>query len=314
MVQNLKMPFFSVIIPLYNKKDFIAKTLQSVLAQTFGDFEIIIVNDGSTDGSEAKIQQFSDPRIHYYLRENKGVSAARNLGITMSNADYIAFLDADDFWYPDFLQTMHRNIGRFTDQKVFAAAIEIETKRNVIPAEYSIEKTGYCEVVDFFKASTKETVIWTSAAVFHKSVFEKSGVFDAEIRSGQDTDLWIRIGLDFPVVFDWKIQARYVFDPISLSKNRNYTNTKINFSKFSELEKTNVDLKKFLDLNRYSLAIKSKLGNDSKGFSNFSKQIDTQNLTPRKRILLKLPASILKILLKFNQFLADNGLGNSVFR
>jgi len=141
------MPFFSVIIPLYNKEPFIADTLNSVLSQTFPDFEIIIVNDGSTDAGEEKVLQFKDPRIRYYIRENKGVAAARNLGITLANAPYIAFLDSDDLWYPDFLQTIHRNIGRFPEQKVFSAAIEIETAKNIIPAQYSIKKTGYVEVV-----------------------------------------------------------------------------------------------------------------------------------------------------------------------
>lgn len=308
------MAFFSIVIPLYNKETFVAKTLQSVLNQTFSDFEVIIVNDGSTDNSEAAVLQFDDPRIRYYLRENKGVSAARNLGITLSNANYIAFLDADDFWYPDFLQTMHRNIGRFSEHKVFTTAIEIETKRNVIPAEYSIQRTAYCEVVNFFKASTKETVIWTSAAVFQKSVFEKSGVFDPKFRSGEDIDLWIRIGLDFPIVFNWKILARYGYDTKGLSKNTDHNNAKVNFSKFSDLEKTNADLKKYIDLNRYSFVIKSKLNGNRKDFERFYFPIDQINLTLKKRILLQLSPPLLKILLRINQFLTDNGLGNSVFR
>lgn len=309
------MPFFSIVIPLYNKEHFIEQTLQSVLAQTFGDFEIIIVNDGSTDAGEAKVKQFDDARIQYYLRENKGVAAARNFGITLSKADYIAFLDSDDFWYPDFLQTMHRNISRYgARHKVFSSAIEIETAKNIIPATYSIEKSHPVEIVDFFKASFKEAAIWTSAAVFHRSVFEKSGVFDTQIRSGQDTDLWIRIGLEYAIVFDWKILARYVFDPKSLSRNRNYTVSKINFSKFRELEKVNPDLKKYLDLNRFSLAIKSKLNGDIAAFRRFSEGIDLKNLNAKKRILLQLPGGLLRLLLQLNQWLNDNGLGNSVFR
>lgn len=308
------MPFFSVIIPLYNKERFIADTIKSVLAQSFADFEIIIVNDGSTDQSEAKVQQFDDARIRYYLRENKGVSAARNLGITLANADFIAFLDADDYWYPDFLQMMHRNIVRFPNENVFTAAIEIETSKNIVPAEYSIPKTGFVEIVDFFKASRNESIICTSAAVFHKKVFKQIGAFDTQMRSGEDTDLWIRIGLEYQVVFDWKILARYVFDDASLGKNPSYNNKKLDFSKFDAIEKTNADVKKFLDLNRFSLAIKAKLHGDGNTFSQFSRNIDHQNLTLKKRILLQLPGSILKILIKLNQFLADNGLGNSVFR
>ena len=308
------MPFFSVIIPLYNKESFIANTLKSVLNQSFTDFEVIIVNDGSTDASEFQVQQFEDSRIRYYLRENKGVSAARNLGITMANSDYITFLDADDYWYPNFLQTMHANIIRFPNEKVFTAAIEIETTRNIVPATYAIAKTGLVEIVDFFKASTKESVICTSAAAFHKSVFEKSGGFDTTMRSGEDTDLWIRIGLDFKVVFDWKILARYVYDEVSLGKNPNYNNEKLNFDKFLTIEQTNPDIKKYLDLNRYSLAIKSKLNDNSASFKKFKNAINLQNLTLKRKILLHLPRPTLKMLLLVNQFLANNGLGNSVFR
>lgn len=308
------MPFFSVIIPLYNKEPFIADTLNSVLSQTFPDFEIIIVNDGSTDAGEEKVLQFKDPRIRYYIRENKGVAAARNLGITLANAPYIAFLDYDDLWYPDFLQTMHRNIGRFPEQKVFSAAIEIETAKNIIPAQYSIKKTGYVEVVDFFGASSKEAVIWTSAAVLHKTVFEKSGYFDTKVKHAEDTDLWIRVGLDFPVVFDWKILAKYVYDDKSVSRGKHYIFEEGSFLKYAELEKDNPALKKFLDLNRFSAAIKSKLNGDKKNFRKCYEAIDFKNLSARKRILLHLTAFQLRILVTLKSFLADVGLGSAVFK
>lgn len=308
------MPFFSVVIPLYNKEAFIGQTLQSVMSQTFSDFEIIIVNDGSTDAGEAKVLSFQDPRIRYSLRENKGVSAARNFGITLAQSQFIAFLDADDYWYPDFLQTMHRNIARFPDQKVFSCAIEIETAKNFVPAEYSIERNHPVEVVDFFKGSFKETILWTSATVVHKSVFDQSGVFDTQMKSGEDTDLWIRIGLDYPIVFDWKIMARYGFDPKSLSRDQSYIVSKINFSKFDQLEPTHPDLKKYLDLNRFALAIKSKLNGDHKAFRQLSQGIDWNNLSHKRKILLRLPGGVLRALLHLNRWLAENGLVNSVFR
>jgi glycosyltransferase involved in cell wall biosynthesis len=308
------MPFFSVIIPLYNKENFIKNTLQSVLNQTFFDFEIIIINDGSTDQSENIVLEFQDPRIRYYVQKNQGVSVARNYGIRLAQSKYITFIDADDFWYPNFLASMHQTIHRFPEQKVFAAAIEIETPKNIFPAAYSIQKTSDFEEVNYFEASSKESVIWTSCSIFHRLVFEKVGNFDITIKSGQDTDLWIRIGLIYPVLFSWKILARYVYDSNSLSKNKNYTHTKINFSKFSLLEKTNPDLKKFLDLNRFSLAIKSKLIQDKDNFTLLYQSIDLKNLNPKKRILLLLPAFILRKLIIVKQLLADQGLGNSVFK
>jgi glycosyltransferase involved in cell wall biosynthesis len=288
--------------------------LESVLNQTFCDFEIIIVNDGSTDESEKIVSEFQDARIRYFTQKNQGVSVARNLGISLAQSNYISFLDADDYWYPDFLEQIYQAIILFPQQKVFTAAIEIETPKNIFPAVYSIEKTGEFEVVNYFKASSKESVIWTSCAVFHREVFEEVGDFDVTIKSGQDTDLWIRIGLVYLVVFNWKILARYVYDPKSLSKNQSLTQAKINFSKFAALEKSNPELKKFLDLNRFSLAIKSRINQDKNHFDSLYQSIDLENLNLKKRILLLLPANILRKLIVLKQFLANQGLGNSVFK
>jgi glycosyltransferase involved in cell wall biosynthesis len=308
------MPFFSVIIPLFNKEKFIEATLKSVLNQTFIDFEILIINDGSTDNSASIIKGFDDSRIRYYYKENAGVSSARNDGIEKAQSNYISFIDADDYWYPDFLEEMYKIIQKHPEQKVFSAAIEIETSKKVIPASYSIIKTNDCEIVNYFTASSKETVICTSCAVFYKSIFEETGTFDIEIKSGQDTDMWIRIGINYPVVFSWRILARYIYDENSLSKNKNYLNKKINFSKFEKQEKTNSSLKKFLDLNRFSLAIKSKLIADNDNFNSYYKAIDLKNITLKKRILLLMPSVILKPLIHLKLILANSGLGSSVFK
>lgn len=308
------MSFFSVIIPLYNKENFIENTLRSVLNQSFTDFEVILVNDGSTDSSEEKAKQFIDPRIRYFLKENGGASSARNYGIEKAQSNYITFIDADDYWYPDFLQEMFKNINRYPELKVFSAAIEVETSKKVIPSSYSIKKTSDCEIVNYFTASMKETAICTSCAVFHKSIFEKLGNFDIKIKSGEDTDMWIRIGLIYPVLFSWKILARYVYDYDSLSKNKIFNFEKIDFSKFSEQEKTNLDLKKFLDLNRFSLAIKCKIAGKKKLFKNYYKAIDINNLSLKKRALLFMPALILKSLIHLKKILAESGIGSSVFK
>lgn len=308
------MPHFSVIIPVYNKEKFIENTLKSVLQQSFTDFELILVNDGSTDQSEAKINAFTDPRIRYYSKENGGVSTARNLGIERATAPYLTFIDADDYWYPNFLSAMHTSIQKFPDYKIFSAAIEVETPKKIFPSQYSIPRKNEYEVVDYFDASNKTTVICTSCAVFHKSVFERIGVFDDQIRSGQDTDMWIRMGLVFPVVFSWEILARYVYDANSLSKKKEYLSTKLDFSKFDTEEKTNSKLKKFLDLNRYGLAIKSKLHHDNVNFTKFKNDINPNNLTLKKRVLLLFPEFVLRILLDTNLLFVELGWRKSVFK
>lgn len=308
------MPFFSIIIPLYNKENFIVNTLKSILDQSFTDFEVIIVNDGSIDSSEEKILKFNDARIRYFSKENGGVSSARNLGIEKALANYISFIDADDYWYPNFLFEMYENIKRFPDQKVFSAAIEFEISKKVIPAVYSITKTGDFEIVNYFSASSKESVIWTSCAVFHKSVFETSGIFDPKIKISEDTDLWIRIGLNYSILFSWKILARYVYDPNSISRNLNYIMKESTFLKYNSQEKENKLLKKFLDINRFSAAIKSKLNGDISTFKKHSNDILPSNIGLKKQFLLILPSCILRKLVFLKTFLTTIGLGNSIFK
>ena len=308
------MAFFTVIIPLFNKENFIENTLKSVLNQNFMDFEVIIVNDGSTDASEQKVEYFIDPRIRCFSKENEGVSSARNYGINLAKADYITFIDADDYWYPNFLQEMYNNINLYPELKVFSAAIEVETSKKVIPSSYSILKNGDCQIVNYFDASLKETVICSSCAVFHKSIFERTGHFDIKLNSGEDTDLWIRIGLIYPILFSWKILARYVYDDKSLTKNHKTTINSFDFSKYTLQEKTNPSLKKFLDLNRFSFAIKSKIIGDNKRFFLFYEAINLKKISLKKRILLKLPVYLLKPLIDLKTIIANFGLGNSIFK
>jgi glycosyltransferase involved in cell wall biosynthesis len=303
------MPYFSIVIPVYNKEKFVAKTIESVLRQTFADYEIIIINDGSTDQSEAEILAFKDNRIQYFSKKNEGVAMARNFGIEKATADYICYLDADDFWFPNFLETMHRFTNELPEQKVFASAIEIETKNKLIKAQYSIPKKSDFEIVNFFDACQKECVLWTSSVCIHKSVFDKVGAFDTKIKHGEDTELWIRIGLKFPIVFIRKILARYVYDNESISRNSDYFFEAYTFKKYAAEEKKNPDLKKYMDLNRFSAVVKCKLNNDSKKAREIYSEIDLKNLSSKKQFLLKLPSFLLKILINVQQI-----LGNSVFR
>jgi glycosyltransferase involved in cell wall biosynthesis len=303
------MPYFSIIIPVYNKEKFVAKTIESILSQTFTDYEIIIVNDGSTDQSEAKISVFKDNRIKYYSKKNEGVALARNFGIEKATADYICFLDADDYWHPTFLETMQRYSSELPEQKVFAAAIEIETKNKTIPARYSIPSTSDFEIVNFFDASQKECALWTSSVCIHKSVFEKVGDFDTKIKHGEDTELWIRIGLQFPIVFIRKILARYVYDEKSISRNLNYFFEDYTFEKYAAEEKKNPALKKYMDLNRFSAVIKCRLNREWRIAIDIESEIDLKNLSFKKRVLLELPPIMLKPLIGLQHF-----LGNSVFR
>ena len=307
-------PFFSIIIPLYNKENFIVNTLNSVFSQTFNSYEIIIVNDGSTDTSVDKITRINDDRIKIIHQENQGVSVARNKGIEMANAEYVCFLDADDYWYPNFLQTFYELIVKYNKESVFSAAFQVETQWKTFNAKYSILKEDNDLIVDFFDASQQECVLWTSCCIFHKSVFQKVGMFDSTIKIAQDTDLWIRIGLIYPIVFTWNVLAIHKYDSKSLAKKTDNLNDRLNFSKFIEQEKTNNKLNQYLDLNRYALAMHCKLNNDNFNLENLRKQIKLKNLPLRKKILLYTPKSVIHLLIKVQNTLIKNGLRNSVFK
>lgn len=310
-------PFFSVVIPLYNKEAFIGKTLEAVLAQEFTDFQIIIVNDGSTDGSLEVLNRFNDDRIQICHQDNQGVSAARNKGIDLSTGEYICFLDADDVWSPDFLKTIHSLIIKYPEYYVFSAAVEMEAFGKVLPAQYSVsnevEKGVFIE--NYFRASRGFSVLWTSASVFHKSVFHRVGVFNVAIKSGQDTDLWMRIGEYYDVVFTTKILAKYTEHGASLSRNRQLKKTaKQQYHKFAELEKKNPDAKIFLDLNRYSEILSLKLHGNYAEAQRLKKEISMKNLPPKKRIIVHLPAEILQFLVKIQPLLIKLGIRKTYFK
>jgi hypothetical protein len=163
--------------------------------------------------------------------------------------------------------------------------------------------------VNFFDASKKECVLWTSSVCIHKSIFEKVGDFDTNIKYGEDTELWIRIGLQFPIVFIRKILARYVYDKKSNSRNLNYFFEDYTFEKYAAEEKNNPALKKYMDLNRFSAVIKCRLNGEWRIAIDIESEIDLKNLSFKKRVLLELPPIMLKPLIGMQHF-----LGNSVFR
>ena len=111
-------PHISVIMPLFNKEEYIKRAIISIVNQTFSDFEVLIINDGSTDKSKHIAQQYIDRRFKIITQKNQGVAEARNTGIKMASAKHIAFLDADDCWHPEFLSTIARLILKFPDLKL----------------------------------------------------------------------------------------------------------------------------------------------------------------------------------------------------
>lgn len=308
------MPKFSVTIAVYNKEKHIAQTLESVLAQTFTDFEIIIVNDGSTDNSEAIINSFDDKRIHYFTQKNQGAAAGRNAAIKKATAPFIALLDADDLWYPHYLEEQNRLIEKYPEESVFATAQEIIKNNKIQKKPYSIpahfSKDG---IVNYFDASSMASILHSSSTVIRKEVFDEIGLYDTTIKIEQDTDLYIRMGLKYDVVFSTKICSSYYIIENSLFRSAKSLEDKTDFSKYESLEQNNQRLKKFLDLNRFSLAVFAKLKNDRDGFKRIFEKIDLNNLNKKQRLLLRLSPKSTRFLLSLKNFTERFGIRLSAF-
>jgi len=215
----------SVVIPLYNKGSYIARALNSVLAQTFRDFEVIVVDDGSTDDGAAIVKGFGDPRIRLIQQENRGVSAARNRGIAAARAELVAFLDADDEWLPGHLETLLRLEVRFPEAGVYATAYLIKMKGCVVNiASFSAEiprKPWEGLLPSYFKvAASGDPPISASTAAISRRILNEMGGFTIEAWWGEDTDLWGRIALKYPVAFSWDIGAIYHTEAVNRIPHR----------------------------------------------------------------------------------------------
>lgn len=291
-------PFFSVIISVYNKATHISATIASVIEQSFTDFEIIIINDGSTDGSKKILDQLDDPRIQIIHQKNQGVSQARNLGISIAKSTYIALLDGDDIWHKEYLFRMHETISAYPDQSVFTCAIAHKYADSIVPVPYSFEQNADVLLLNYFEASQKHSILSGSSIVFKKEILRSTGEFDVKIRSGEDTDLWIRIGVQFPIVFVCEVLVHYVFDIHSLSNTNFNIEDKPPFDNYKIEELKNIHIKRFIDRNRFSLAVMSKLNNDSEGFNYYRQALDTNSLTWKRRIILDSPKWFIKFLLR----------------
>lgn len=306
-------PLFSVIIPLYNKELYISKTLNSVLCQNFTDFEIIIVNDGSTDNSEKSVLDINDSRIKYYFKNNEGVSATRNFGIKKAKGKYIAFLDADDYWYPDHLKEILNLISIKPHLSVFTSLLEVQTKNNIYSAKYSISNLETYNEIPFFTSSFSRVILSGSTTVIKTDVVENIGYFNTDFDNGEDTDYWIRIGLKYNIGLVNKITARHVFVENSLSKKPFNMDRTCKFNQFAEAEKSDKNIKKMIDINRFSLALKCKMTADYDNFNYFKSVIDNNSLSLKQNFILKLPKSILITLYRFKSFLERINIKSSAF-
>lgn len=204
---------FSVVVPLYNKMRYIEKTVQSVLKQTFQDFEIIIVDDGSKDDSYKVVCDIAkeNKKVKVIKQENTGVAVARNTGIENAVGDYIAFLDADDLWKENYLETIYSLINKYTQSDIFVTAYDIFFSDNKINhstvkcPDDGIEKSywkTFANTYDF---------VWTSATTIRRQALIEAGMFTPGEKIGQDLDMWARVACNNPLVA-WSSKSCVIYN------------------------------------------------------------------------------------------------------
>lgn len=195
----------SVVIPLYNKEKSIASTLRTVLNQTFSDYEIVIVNDGSTDGSVEEIEKVQDDRIRLVHQPNAGVSAARNRGIEEAKGDLIAFLDADDEWKPEYLATQYHLFQKYPECSVFACNYEFrDVSGKVTPTLiHKLPFAGEDGILSnyFEVASCSHPPICSISVMVKKQVMQAIGGFPLGIKSGEDLLTWARLAVNGMIAY-----------------------------------------------------------------------------------------------------------------
>ena len=184
----------SVIIPVYNRSSFIKRAIDSVLKQSLKNFELIVVDDGSSDDTPKILKRYKDS-IKIITIKNSGVSTARNVGIKASSYEWICFLDSDDIWHEDKLK-MQLNFHKLHPKILFSHTNEKWIRDNKEIKQKAIHKkpSGWC-----FEENLLFCKIAPSTAMVHKSLFEKVGLFDESLEVCEDYDLWLRILREYEV-------------------------------------------------------------------------------------------------------------------
>ena len=300
---------FSVIIPLYNKAPYVQKALESVLAQTFQSFELIVVDDGSKDSSYETAQKIlarSKVNCQLIHQENAGVSTARNNGVFASHGDYLCFLDADDWWDSVFLEKMDRFIKSYPEAGIYGTNYYYvkNGRQRVCVTTAETGYINYCQVY----AEKLQMPLWTGAVCVPRTVFDEMGGFRPHLKLGEDFDLWIKIALKYKVAFLNEPYSYYFQDSDItwrlVGKLHNPQGHMLwNLGYLIEEEKTNPDYKSLIDsLRTYSLLPYYISAQYHDAAKQELAKVDWSKQSPRTQRLYEQPVFLLKCRQAFLKF------------
>lgn len=301
-------PSFSIVIPLYNKANFIAETLQSVLQQTIEDFEIIIVNDASTDDSVNRANRIIDNRITVlHHKKNKGLSATRNTGIAYANADWICLLDADDIWENNYLATLSLLIQQFPEASIIGTDYQEKHSNTltVLPTHtihQALKNTSFL-VKDNFEANMGQPLVCQSSMAFSRKVIADKMVFDENITYSEDIDFYIRNLSQHKVAYHYSPMVTIRVNYENQITNSGIKNKTIpNFSTYKNII-TSKSMERYIDFQRYTFVLNYRKEKAFDKANALQEDINFANLNWRQQLLIKLPYFLLKLMTNIKRFL-----------
>ena len=293
---------FSVIIPLYNKALYVAKAINSVLLQTFTDYELVIMDDGSSDNSYEIAQTVIKglDNCQMFRQQNAGVSQARNNAVSLSQGDYLCFLDADDWWAPTFLEEISNLIDEYPNAGIYGTNYTIfnESKHKTRVAPIGVEEGFTKGCIDYCRvyARTMAMPLWTGATCVPSAVFNEMQGFPVGIKLGEDFLLWLKIALKYKVAFLNKPLSYYNQDVEDVNRGvvkKGYDPDSFmtfHFAQFEEQEKTDHDLKVLLDRLRVYSLLRFRLINAHKNrVDQEIAKVDFSNVDKKYWFYYKLP-------------------------
>jgi glycosyltransferase involved in cell wall biosynthesis len=287
------MPFFSIIIPTYNRAPIISLSINAVLQQTFDDFEIIVVDDGSTDQTSDVVGSILNPKLSYVYQDNQGVCAARNTGARCAKGQYLAFLDSDDFVEMNWLEDFHKKIIQEKTSLVYCSIQKVEPNGNVTVINAN----------NPFNNGRSKGVLLAGAWVLEAAIFFKVGLYDENLKFGENTELRIRLDklkISPSIVTNYNLVYNSCFSEGAKNNQNKFDSILYTISKHKSYFDSNPRLKK-LQLQTAAVAA-VRIGLYQKANQLFGK-ILLENLTDIK--------AWLRYLISLNRALAKNTWKNN---
>ncbi|WP_298145631.1 glycosyltransferase family 2 protein [Flavobacterium sp.] len=298
------MPFFSVIMPLYNKEAFVLEAVNSVLQQTFADFELLVVDDASTDKSLEMLSEINDNRLKIIRNpQNLNLPKTRNVGIAAANGTVLAFLDSDDKWEPNFLAEIFQMSETFPDQAVYATSYFKWFPQSFRTPNAALNQEARTQIsTNFFEKAIGESPYCSSSLAIRKNVLQTLGGYNEAVTFGEDIDLCIRLHANHPLVFNPQPLAWYRQNETG-QMTMSSISTKVH-TPFSKYEKDfgNVPgLKKYLNFHRYALLMAAIREKNDLVANKYLIEIDMRDLDFKRKLLCVMSRTLVRWALRIQE-------------